>query len=163
MLEVLRIRNFENKYDLRFADALIRMTDYPDAPEVDVKLLLSSLFSESASLASPVRNSFFHAVTEDIALDRKFGRKHPGGVSKHPYYNALQVKFAYALTCHKTQGGQWDKVFLDQGWLPEEAIDNEYMRWLYTAVTRATEKLYLVGFHDKYLQYVPPEENGDPI
>jgi exodeoxyribonuclease-5 len=71
-------------------------------------------------------------------------------VRTNPYYNALQVKFAYALTCHKTQGGQWQNVFVDQGYLKEEMIDTEYLRWLYTALTRATRKLYLLGFLDKF-------------
>ncbi len=149
MLEVVRIRNTEERYGFRFADALVRLVDYPDEPALEVKLLLSAIFSENASLTRNDQMTLFHAVRDEIA--RSTDPEIPKGVSAHPYYNALQVKFAYALTCHKTQGGQWEKVFLDQGWLPEDKIDLEYLRWLYTAVTRATKKLFLIGFSDQYL------------
>ncbi len=149
MLEIIRIRNIEEHLGFRFADAIVRFADYTGETDFEVKLLLSAIYSESASLSAPDQQALFHRVREDIALTYEGGVK--GVVSKHPYYNALQVKFAYALTCHKTQGGQWERVFVDQGWLPEDRIDKEYLRWLYTAVARATEMLSLVGFNDKYI------------
>lgn len=143
LLEIKRIKNIEEQHGFRFADALIQLTDYPDEPEMEVKLLLDTISTETANLSHEQSMTLYHAVKED----------NPNGVSKDPYYNALQVKFAYALTCHKTQGGQWEHVFLDQGWLPEEMIDKAYFRWLYTAVTRATKKLYLLGFNSNYLEH----------
>lgn len=149
LLEVIRIRNIEDLYGFRFADALVRFADDSEEMELEVKLLLSVINSGTASLSRNDQTALFHAVRDEINADPELKKK--GGVSRHPYYNALQVKFAYALTCHKTQGGQWDKVFLDQGWLPEERIDTEYLRWIYTAVTRASRKLYLVGFNPNYI------------
>ncbi|RLD57143.1 MAG: ATP-dependent endonuclease, partial [Bacteroidetes bacterium] len=83
---------------------------------------------------------------EDIPSKRKRIEK----VKNNPYFNALQIKFAYALTCHKTQGGQWESVFIDQGYLTEERVNTEFFRWLYTAFTRATKKLYLINFHERF-------------
>jgi exodeoxyribonuclease V len=151
LVEVLRVRNFEDRYGFRFADALVRLVDYPDEMELEVKILVNVIQSNAASLSREEQNLLFSAVREEIVSDRIDGGKGIG-VSRHPWYNALQLKFAYALTCHKTQGGQWDKVFLDQGWLPEDKIDTEYLRWVYTAVTRATRKLYLIGFNENYLK-----------
>jgi len=81
-------------------------------------------------------------------------RKKIEEVKKNPYFNALQVKFAYALTCHKTQGGQWEQVFIDQGFIKEEMLDREYMRWLYTAITRATKKVFLINFPESFVEEV---------
>jgi exodeoxyribonuclease V len=153
LLEVQRIRNIEERFGFRFADALVVLSDYPDEPQLEVKILLSSIQSENASLSRTDQTALFHAVKESLA-DENQGKRN-GGVSSNPYYNALQVKFAYALTCHKTQGGQWEKVFIDQGWLPEDKIDVEFFRWLYTAVTRATRKLWLVGFHEAFIEEDP--------
>lgn len=150
IIEIIRIRNVEERYGFRFADALIRLAEDQFEMELEVKLMLSAIQSESASLSRNDQIALFHAVREEISSAPESEKK--GGVSKHPYYNALQVKFAYALTCHKTQGGQWDMVFLDQGWLPEERIDTEYFRWIYTAVTRATRKIFLMGFNQKYVK-----------
>jgi exodeoxyribonuclease V len=149
MLEISRIRNTEEKYGFRFADALVRFTDYEGESDFEVKLLLSVIESESASLSNEDRRKLFLAVKNDP--EPTIDHQSKGPVSKNPYYNALQVKFAYALTCHKTQGGQWETIFIDQGWLPEERIDKEYMRWLYTAVTRATDKIWLIGFARDYV------------
>jgi len=151
MLEILRIRNTEERYGFRFADALVRFPDYDGETDFEVKLLLSSISSESASLTDAQRKELFLAVKEDIDVENRAAPENRRTVSQDPHYNALHVKFAYALTCHKTQGGQWEKVFVDQGWLPEERVDKEYLRWLYTAVTRATERLWLVGFNEIYI------------
>ena len=149
IVEVLSLRNFQELYGFHFVDATVRFADYPDAPPQDCKLLLETLHSESPSLTSDESRSLFDAVMEDYAdLPTKADRI--SAVRKDPYYNALQIKFSYALTCHKTQGGQWDTVIVDQGYLTDDMLDKEYLRWLYTAVTRATKQVYLLNFQDKF-------------
>jgi exodeoxyribonuclease-5 len=127
----------------------IRFLDYPEEQELDVKILLDTIRSESPALSQADNNRLFQEVMkdhEDITNKRKRIEK----VKASPYFNALQVKFAYALTCHKTQGGQWETVFLDQCYLNDRMMNVEYLRWLYTAVTRATRKLFLINFEDKF-------------
>ena len=145
IVEIMRIRKTEELYGFRFADVTIRFLDYPDEKELDVKILLDTIMSESAALSSTDNNRLFQTVMEDFSdLRSKRGRIEK--VKSSPYFNALQVKFAYALTCHKTQGGQWNTIFIDQGWLNDKMINVEYLRWLYTAVTRATKKVFLINF-----------------
>jgi len=149
IIELLRIRRIEEIYGFRFADVTIRFIDYPDEKDLDVKILLNTLQSESPALSSADNNRLFQEVMKDYEdLTSRRGRIEK--VKVNPYFNALQVKFSYALTCHKTQGGQWDTVFIDQGYLNEKMMNLEYLRWLYTAVTRATKKLYLVNFDEKF-------------
>jgi exodeoxyribonuclease-5 len=136
-------------YGFRFADVTIRFIDYPDEKDLDVRILLDTLKSESPALSSADNNRLFQEVMKDYEeLPSRRGRIEK--VKVNPWFNALQVKFSYALTCHKTQGGQWDTVFIDQGYLNEKMMNLEYLRWLYTAVTRATKKLYLVNFEEKF-------------
>lgn len=149
IVEVLRIRKIEEVYGFRFADITIRFIDYPEEPELDVKILLDTLNSESAALPQPENNRLFQTIMEDYAHLRS-RREKVEHVKLDPYFNALQVKFAYALTCHKTQGGQWDTVFIDQGYLTDQMINREYLRWLYTAITRATKKMFLVNFQERF-------------
>ncbi len=150
IIELLSVRNHQELYGFHFVDATLRFVDYPDAPHVDCKLLLETLHSESPSLTQEESRRLFETVAEDYAdMPQKADRLR--AVRQNPYYNALQVKFSYALTCHKTQGGQWDTVIIDQGYLTDEMLDREYLRWLYTAVTRATQKVYLLNFEDKFL------------
>ena len=150
IIELLSVRNHQELYGFHFVDATLRFVDYPDAPHVDSKLLLETLHSESPSLTQEESRRLFETVAEDYAdMPQKADRLR--AVRQNPYYNALQVKFSYALTCHKTQGGQWDTVIIDQGYLTDEMLDREYLRWLYTAVTRATQKVYLLNFEDKFL------------
>ncbi len=144
IVELLRIRNIENLYGFRFADATIRLIDYKDM-EIDVKIILDTLNSNTASLNYDDSRKLYNTIAEDhnnIKNKKKLFEK----IRENPYFNALQVKFAYAVTCHKAQGGQWKAVFVDQGYLTKEMINTEYLRWLYTAFTRATEKLYLINF-----------------
>lgn len=150
IVEVLSVRNTQELYGFRFADATLRFVDYPDEEPRDCKLLLSTLHSESPSLTVEESERFFNAVMEDYAdLPHKADRLRE--MRQNPYYNALQVKFAYALTCHKTQGGQWRTVIVDQGFLPPDmALDRDYLRWLYTAFTRATDRVYLLNFEDRF-------------
>ena len=150
IVEVLSVRNVQELYGFRFADATLRFVDYPDEPPHDCKLMLSTLYSESPSLTSDEQARLYSTVMEDYAdLPHKADRLRE--LRQNPYYNALQVKFAYALTCHKTQGGQWRTVIVDQGFLPPDMrMDREYLRWLYTAFTRATEKVYLLNFDQRF-------------
>ncbi len=149
VIELLRIGKIEDMYGFRFANVSIRLVDYPDHPPVEVKIILDTIYLESPSLSYADGNRLFEAVMEDYNdLSRKQERIQR--VKQNPYFNALQVKFSYALTCHKTQGGQWDTVFLEQSWLPSGEPDLEYTRWLYTALTRAKKRIFLIGFSEKY-------------
>ena len=151
IVELLRIRKTENLYGFRFADVTLRFIDYPDEKPIDVKIILDTLMSETAALSQADNNRLFQTVMEDFQ-ELKSRRAKINKVKESPHFNALQVKFAYALTCHKTQGGQWGNVFVDQGYLTDAMINQEYTRWIYTAVTRATRKLYLINFEDKFFQ-----------
>lgn len=151
IVELVSLRNVEDKYGFRFADVTINMVDYEGVRSVDVKVMLDTLMGETANLPQADMRKLFDAVMgqyDDIPERRRRIEK----VKSDPYYNALQVKFAYAMTCHKTQGGQWEKVFIDQGYLPANGIDQEYLRWLYTAITRATGKVYFVNFKDQFFE-----------
>ena len=150
IVEVLSVRNVQELYGFRFADATLRFVDYPDEEPRDCKLLLDTLYSESPSLTQEEQTRLYETVMEDYAdLPHKADRLRE--LRQNPYYNALQVKFAYAMTCHKTQGGQWKTVIVDQGFLPPDMqLDRDYLRWLYTAFTRATERVYLLGFDQKF-------------
>jgi exodeoxyribonuclease-5 len=149
IIEIMRIRSVHEMYGFRFADVTIRFLDYPDQEEIDIKILLDTIRSESPALSQTDNNRLFQEVLKDFE-DIPNKRKRIEKVKINPYFNALQVKFAYALTCHKTQGGQWETVFLDQCYLNEKLMNVEYLRWLYTAVTRATKRLFLINFEDKF-------------
>lgn len=141
---VRRVRRVREMYGFRFADVLLAFPDYDDL-ELEVKILLDTLHSDSPSLSKEENDRLFYAILEDYA-DLPTKRERMKKMKEDPYYNALQVKYAYAVTCHKAQGGQWKRVFLDQGYVTEEMLSPDYFRWLYTAFTRATEKLYLVNW-----------------
>ena len=142
----MRIGNIEEMYGLRFLDATLRLVDYPQLQPIEIKMLLDTINAESPALTRTEQRQFFERVMEDYAeIGSK--KKRMELLRQNPYFNALQIKFAYAVTCHKSQGGQWKAVFVDQGFLTEEMVDREYARWLYTAITRATERLYLVNFN----------------
>jgi exodeoxyribonuclease-5 len=146
-IEILKIRKREEIYGYRFADVRLRLIDYDI--ELDAKIMLDTLNIESASLKSDQNKNFFYTVYEDYE-EIKPKKKGYGMVRENPYFNALQVKFAYAVTCHKAQGGQWKNVFVDPGYINENMMDTEYLRWLYTAITRSTQSLYLINFSEKY-------------
>jgi exodeoxyribonuclease V len=151
IIELLRIRSIHEMYGFRFADVTIRFLDYPEEKEQDVKILLDTIRSESPALSQADNNRLFQEVMKDYE-DLTNKRKRIEKVKVSPYFNALQVKFAYALTCHKTQGGQWETVFLDQCYLTDKMMNIEYLRWLYTGVTRATKKLFLINFEEKFFE-----------
>ncbi len=149
IIQIQRIEKFESFYGFRFADITVKLLDYPNENEITVKIILDTLMSEGPSLSQNENQQLFEEVLKDYE-DIPSRRKKIEQVKNSPFYNALQVKFAYALTCHKTQGGQWETVFIDQGYLTKDHINKEYYRWLYTAFTRATKKLYLVNFHEQF-------------
>lgn len=131
-------------------DVLLRFPDYDDC-EMEMTVLLDTLQSEAPALTREQNDALFHAVEEDYA-DVTVKRERMKKIKNDPYFNALQVKYAYALTCHKAQGGQWQKVFVDQGYMTEDMLTPDYFRWLYTAFTRATDTLYLVNWPEKQME-----------
>ncbi len=146
--EIIAIYKYEELYGFRFANVSLRLIDYPEI-EIDCKIILDTISIESASLTSEQNRKLFDAVSEDYQ-DIRSKKKRWEKIRENPFFNALQVKFAYAVTCHKAQGGQWKAVFVDQGYLTEEMINVEFLRWLYTAFTRPTERLYLVNFNKDF-------------
>jgi ATP-dependent exoDNAse (exonuclease V) alpha subunit len=150
IIEVLEIFKIEELYGFRFAEVKIRMVDYPKMTPFETVLLLDTIESETPSLAYEDSNRLYQEVMKDFENETSNYRKFLK-VKGSKHFNALQVKFSYAITCHKSQGGQWNTVFVEQPYLPN-GIDKEYLRWLYTAVTRAKEKLYLIGFKDDFFE-----------
>lgn len=144
---VRRVRKVREMYGFRFADVLLEFPDYQGL-ELEAKILLDTLHSDAPALTREQNEQLFSNVIEDYA-DVSVKRERMKKMKEDSYYNALQVKYAYAVTCHKAQGGQWKRVFIDQGYLAEEMISPDYYRWLYTAFTRATERLYLVNWPEK--------------
>ena len=145
--KLVRIGNFEDRYGLHFADATLSFPDYDDV-EVKAKVCLDTLESEAASLSYEQQNALYQGVSADYA-DRGTKKKIWEAVREDPYFNALQLKYAEAITCHKSQGGQWDCVFIDcPFWQDEQTLDD--LKWLYTALTRAVRKVYLVNFKDRF-------------
>lgn len=144
--EVQRIRNIHEQHGFKFADATLRFPDYNDF-EMDCRVLLTTLTSESPSLTAEESNRLFDNIQADYA-HIPTQKERMKAIRQDPYYNALQLKYAYAVTCHKAQGGQWPRVYIDQGFIPDDATGNSYLRWLYTAFTRTTERLYLVNWKD---------------
>lgn len=146
IIEVLEIYSFKELYGFRFAKVKIRMVDYPNQIPFETVLILDTIKSESPSLTYEQSNKLYEEVMKDYEhLTTKYAKFQK--VKENEYFNGLQVKFSYAITCHKSQGGQWNTLFIEQPYLPE-GIDRDYIRWLYTAITRAKDKLYLIGFKD---------------
>ena len=149
IMKVERIKGMQELYGFHFAEARVTFPDFPDENSIDVLLLSDTLNSESPSLSATEHKKLFENILEDYQ-DVNGKRKQMQKVKENKYYNALQVKFALALTCHKSQGGQWKTVFIEQGFLKDNIIDKDYLRWLYTAITRATDKVYLVNFNEEF-------------
>jgi exodeoxyribonuclease-5 len=149
MMEVMAITKTQEIYGFTFMDVRVRLCDYPNYPDVDMKIILESLEAEGASMTGEQMKLLYYEVAkdyEDIPNKRLRFLK----IKNNPFLNAVQVKFSYSLTCHKTQGGQWKVVLIDLGYFDENKMDKEFLRWLYTAVTRATEKVYLVNFDERF-------------
>ena len=149
IIKLTSVGKIQEMHGFKFADVRMKMIDYPDEPELETRLLLDTIMSDSPSLSQEDNKRLYTSVSADYAdiADRRMRLKK---VKEDGFFNALQVKFAYAVTCHKAQGGQWDCVFVEQGYLTDEMINTEYMRWLYTAVSRAKTKLYLVNFNKDF-------------
>ena len=146
VIEILRILSFQQLYGFRFAKVHVQLVDYPDQDAFDTVLILDALDAEGHALTYEQSNELYQKVRQDYSHLPKY-KQYPE-VKKNPFFNALQVKFAYALTCHKAQGGQWKRVFIEKPYLPEgPSVD--YYRWLYTAITRASEHLFLIGFKEE--------------
>ena len=150
-LEILSINKIQELYGFRFADVTVRLCDYPNHGDIDIKIILESLTCEGASLGKAEMDSLYYAVSEDYA-DIPTKRERYAKMKEDPFLNAVQVKFSYALTCHKTQGGQWPVVLLDPGLIRDGILTKSYLRWLYTALTRATSQVYLLNFADDFFE-----------
>ncbi|HEY4652578.1 MAG TPA: ATP-binding domain-containing protein, partial [Pontibacter sp.] len=145
-VEITKIIKLEEMYGFRFADVRVRFVDYPDAEELETKIMLDTLHSDAPALPADQNKKLYDQVLQDY-MDIPNKRERAKELKKNPYLNALQVKFAYALTCHKAQGGQWQAVFVEQGYLKDDMVNEEFARWLYTALTRSSEELYLLNFN----------------
>ncbi|MDR0844292.1 MAG: AAA family ATPase [Tannerella sp.] len=147
IIEVLRVRRVHNIYGFRFCDVLVRFQDY--GLENEVRILLDTLQNESPSLSKEQNDKLFFSIMEDYTDETTKAGKIKK-LKNDPYYNAVQVKYAYSVTCHKAQGGQWSNVFLDIGYITLEMLGEDFYRWLYTAITRATKRLYLVNLPKEF-------------
>ena len=148
IIEVLELFSIKELYGFTFAEVKVKMVDYPAQKPFETVLLLDTVNAETPSLSYEEGNRLYQEVSQDYAHERSKYKRFLG-VKNNKYFNALQVKFSYAITCHKSQGGQWDTVFVEQPYLPG-GMDRDYLRWLYTALTRAKKQLYLIGFKDDF-------------
>lgn len=149
IVQVLRVRRTMELYGFRFADVSVRFQDYE--LETEIKILLDTLQTDSPALPKELNDKLFYSILEDYDdIPTKAGKMKK--MKADPYYNVVQVKYAYAVTCHKAQGGQWMNVFLDIGYITEEMLGEDFYRWLYTAFTRATHRLYLVNLPDEFIE-----------
>jgi len=148
IIEVLEIYSFKELYGFRFAEVKVRMVDYPNMKAFETVLLLDTITAETPALSYDDGNKLYQEVQKDYESETSKYKKFMK-IKQNKYFNALQVKFSYAMTCHKSQGGQWKTVFVEQPYLPN-GVNKDYMRWLYTAITRAEDKLYLIGFGDDF-------------
>jgi exodeoxyribonuclease V len=148
IVKIKRVKKYQEMYGFRFADVDIILPDYNNL-ELSVKLLIDTLYSEAPALPTDDNKRLFYTISEDYA-DVPSKKKRYDLMKANPYFNALQVKYAYAVTCHKSQGGQWQVIFIDQSYFKEDMLTTEYLKWLYTALTRATQKVYLVNFGDDF-------------
>jgi len=148
IIEVLEIFSFKELYGFRFAEVNVRMVDYPNMAPFETVLLLDTITAETPALSYEDGNKLYQEVQKDYESETSKYKKFMK-TKQNKYFNALQVKFSYAMTCHKSQGGQWKTVFVEQPYL-KDGVNKDYMRWLYTAITRAEGKLYLIGFGDDF-------------
>jgi exodeoxyribonuclease-5 len=147
--EVKKIRKYEERYGFRFADMVLKFPDYN--LEIESKVMMDVLHLDTPALPSEKNKELFQNILADY-INIRTRRKQFEAVKNNSYFNALQIKFAYAVTCHKAQGGQWERVFIDQGMFNRNEITIDYLRWFYTALTRSTEKVYLVNFSDEWFK-----------
>jgi exodeoxyribonuclease-5 len=150
LMKVHRIRKIEEVYGVRFVHLEVSMIDYPELDRFETIAFMETLVMEQPNLDRTFLKTLFFEIEKDYMHERNKQKRYQE-VMKSPYFNALQIKFAYAVTCHKAQGGQWSAVYIDHGYLGEEPLDLEFLRWLYTAFTRASEQLYTVNLHESLL------------
>ncbi|MCX6256658.1 MAG: ATP-binding domain-containing protein, partial [Bacteroidia bacterium] len=148
IVQLVKIRKYTERYGFRFAEVTIRLIDYGNL-EIDTVIMLDTLNSETPSLPAEENKRLFSKLQEEYQSETR-KRKRLELIFGDIYFNALQVKYAYAITCHKAQGGQWNAVLVDQGYLSGNSLSLEYLRWLYTAITRPVEKLYLINFREDF-------------
>lgn len=148
-VEITKVVSFEEIYGLRFATLRLQLINDHESEPFEAKVILDTLHTNSPALTQEQNKELYEAVLEDYT-DISVKKELNEALRLDPYLNALQIKFAYAITCHKSQGGQWQAVFVDQGYLTEELINKEFVRWLYTAITRATDQLFLINFHNDF-------------
>ena len=148
-VEITKVVSFEELYGLRFATLRLQLINDHESEPFEAKVILDTLHTNSPALTQEQNKELYEAILADYT-DITAKKELNEALRKDPYLNALQIKFAYAITCHKSQGGQWQAVFVDQGYLTEELINNEFVRWLYTAITRATKELFLINFHKDF-------------
>ena len=146
IVKVLEIHAIKELYGFRFAEVKVQLVDYPQMNPIDTVVMLDVLTMETPSLPYEDGDRLYKEVQKDFA-DEKSNYKRFMKIKNNKFFNALQVKFSYAITCHKSQGGQWERIFIEQPYLPE-GMNKDYQRWLYTAMTRARGRLYLIGFRD---------------
>ncbi len=147
IIEIKRVSKYIEMHGFNFASVTVKMLDFPDDPEFDCNVLLDTIMADSPALPDNKNQALYKSVVEDYMHIENAGIRFKA-IKADPYLNALQVKFAYAVTCHKAQGGQWQSVFVEQAYLPEGKFDRDYLRWLYTAFSRATQQLNLIGFDE---------------
>ena len=151
MVEVMRIYEINELYDCRFARISVRLVDYPDEENLECIVLLDTLTSETPAMTYDEYKKLYDEVAKDYVDIPKRAQRNKE-IKQNPYFNALQIKFAYAITCHKSQGGQWENVFVEQGYFTSDMLSKEYFRWLYTALTRTTKKLHLINFKKEFFE-----------
>jgi len=150
-VEVRKVRDLQEQFGFRFAELHLQLTDYPDVPPFTAWVMLDTLQSFAPNLSREENSQLYEEINAYYA-DAGDEKEKAQMVRQDPFLNALQVKYAYALTCHKSQGGQWNAVFIDLGFIPESGVDLELMRWLYTAITRATQEVFLVNFPKEFFK-----------
>ena len=148
IVEVVRLKETIERFGFRFANVTVQLVDYPDEKDLDVIVMLDTLSTETPSLSYDQYQKLYKEVSLDYKGDKEINKK----IKENPFFNALQIKFSYAITCHKSQGGQWENVFVDLGYFKEEMLNKSYLRWLYTATTRASKKLYLINFSQDFFR-----------
>lgn len=149
MALIKKVSNIHEMHGFRFADLYLEFMDNNEGDAIRCRVLLDSLHVDAAQLQYDEQQKLYQSIAKDYE-DIATKKDRMEAIKKDPYYNALQIKFAYAITCHKAQGGQWPLVFVDQGYMTDEMLNTEFLRWLYTGITRATKELFLVNFIDKF-------------
>ncbi len=148
LLQVHRVRRVETVYGVRFAHLEVSMIDYPEMDRFETLAFMDTLMSEAPNLDRNFLRELFFEIEKDFMHEHNKSKRYQL-IMKNSYFNALQIKFAYAVTCHKAQGGQWSAVYIDHGYIEDDQLDESFLRWLYTAVTRATEQVYFINLAEK--------------